>query len=170
MPDPRPLVRLIEVTTDHLTAYAADPDALARALGVVLPEGWPEFPEAFGHTLDVLTERPADHAWWMYFFVGERVGALVGSGGYKGPPVDGGVEIGYEIGPQWRGRGYATAAVAALVQRARSSGSVDVVTAHTLGQENASVAVLRRNGFVRSGEVADPEHGVIWSWSLHLGP
>jgi RimJ/RimL family protein N-acetyltransferase len=164
----RPSVRLVEATTDHLTAYAADPDALAGALGVMLPDGWPEFPEAFGYALDVLIEHPADHAWSMHFFVDEQAGALVGSGGYKGRPVDRTVEIGYEIGPQWRGRGYATAAAAALVQQARASGLVDVVTAHTLGEENPSVAVLRRNGFVRSGEATDPDHGVIWSWSLDL--
>jgi ribosomal-protein-alanine N-acetyltransferase len=168
MTDPRPSVRLVEATTDHLTAYAAGRDSLAGAVGFPLPDGWPEFPEAFGYTLEVLTENPADHAWWMYFFIDERAEALVGSGGFKGRPVHRSVEIGYEIGPPWRGRGYATAAAAALVQTARASGSVDVVTAHTLGEENASVAVLLHNGFVRSGEVTDPDHGVIWSWSLDL--
>jgi RimJ/RimL family protein N-acetyltransferase len=43
-------------------------------------------------------------------------------------PVDRSVEIGYEIAPQWRGRGYATVAAAALVQQALAGGAVDVVT------------------------------------------
>ncbi len=41
---------------------------------------------------------------------GSGAGELVGFGGYKGPPVDGEVEIGYGIAPERQVRGLATAA------------------------------------------------------------
>lgn len=36
--------------------------------------------------------------------------------------------------------------------------------AHTLAQENASNALLRRLGFRFAGEVSDPEEGIVWRW------
>ena len=58
-------------------------------------------------------------------------GALVGFGGYKGPPHGGEVEIGYAIAPERQNRGLATAAVRVFVERARLAG-VERVIAHTL--------------------------------------
>jgi RimJ/RimL family protein N-acetyltransferase len=40
--------------------------------------------------------------------------------------------------------------------------------AHTLPEENASNRALRRNGFTFSGEVDDPEDGLIWRWEKPL--
>jgi [ribosomal protein S5]-alanine N-acetyltransferase len=37
-----------------------------------------------------------------------------------------------------------------------------------LPAENASTSVLRSNGFVRDGEINDPEEGIVWRWRLDL--
>ena len=68
---------------------------------------------------------------------------LVGSGGYKGPPVSREVEIGYEIAPGYRRKGYATAATLLMTQHAFETGLVDAVVAHTVAEENASTRVLQ---------------------------
>ena len=104
----------------------------------------------------------------MYFFVDTQTRTLVGSGGFKGAPLDGMVEIGYEIAPDWRGRGCATAAARALVERARASGLVTRVAAETLPAANTSGSVLRKLGFVRVGEASDPDVGVTWRWGADL--
>lgn len=98
-------------------------------------------------------------------------GALVGFGGFKGPPTDGAVELGYAIAPARQGRGLATAATRILVERAREAGVTEVV-AHTLATPNASTAVLTRCGFTNVAATTDPDAGVdgdVWRWELALG-
>ena len=99
--------------------------------------------------------------------------ALVGFGGFKGPPIGGEVEIGYAIAPERQGRGLATTATRTLIDRARDRGAT-LVVAHTLATPNASTAVLVHCGFTRTATIADPEGGVlddVWRWELQLrGP
>jgi [ribosomal protein S5]-alanine N-acetyltransferase len=77
------------------------------------------------------------------------------------------VEIGYEIAPEFRGRGLATAAVRAMIDKAVASSSrISSVIAHTLAAENPSTGVLRRIGFEHVGEVDHPEEGTVWRWAL----
>jgi RimJ/RimL family protein N-acetyltransferase len=54
-----------------------------------------------------------------------------------------------------------------LVSRARAAG-VNVVSAHTLAEKNASTAVLRKSGFARTGPLRDPD-GDVWRWERALG-
>jgi RimJ/RimL family protein N-acetyltransferase len=89
---------------------------------------------------------------------------LVGSGGYKGPPVRREVEIGYEIAPAYRRRGYATAATLAMTRHAFETGLVDTVVAQTVAEENASTKVLRSSGYEFVGEFEDPDDGLVWRW------
>ncbi|GAA2913723.1 hypothetical protein GCM10010517_80290 [Streptosporangium fragile] len=157
-------VRLLPATATHLEAYVRDPGELAELLGTSLPEGWPEFPQAISFTLDLLRQRPDEGEWWMYFFLDSASGDLVGSGGYKGAPVDGAVEIGYEIAPGFRRRGLGGAAADALVARAFQHGEVTRVTAHTLAGDAASGGVLRNAGFSVDARIEDPEHGAVERW------
>lgn len=86
------------------------------------------------------------------------------SGGYKGVPVDGTVEIGYEIAPGFRRRGLAGAAAIALVDRVLGHGEVTRVTAHTPAGDAACGGVLRNAGFSVEARIEDPEHGAIERW------
>lgn len=134
-------------------------------IGSSVPDGWPEFPEAIGFTLERLaTSSEADRSWSMQFFVDGATGRLVGSGGFVAPPAERTVEIGYEIAPEFRGHGFGTAAAWALVDRAVSSGEVDHVLAHTLPGPNPSTGVLESLGFAHTDNHEDPEAGVIWGW------
>ena len=94
---------------------------------------------------------------------------VVGTCGYKGfPDEDGWVEIGYEVAPPYRRRGLATECAGALVERVRQMDAISGVRAHTLAEENASVAILRRLGFAHQGEIVDPDDGPVWAWALDL--
>lgn len=159
-------VVLLPATVAHLLALQSDPTAFGRLVGSPVPQGWPEFPESIGFTLDRLRKHPDESEWWMHFFVSG--GALLGSGGFVGPPQDGIVEIGYELAPAFRGKGLGTAAARALVEKARASGVVTTVTANTLAHDNPSTGVLRRLGFGQTRELVDPEEGPIWHWELVL--
>ena len=104
------------VTLAELEAYQRDPGEFGALLGSAVPTGWPEFPESIEFTAGQFREHPEQAPWWMQLFLVDH--ALVGSGGFVGPPVEGVVEIGYEIAPEFRGRGYATAAAQAMIDRA----------------------------------------------------
>lgn len=104
---------------------------------------------------------------WTYGFswACRNSDSVVGKGGFKGPPsADGVVEIAYGVFPDHQGKGYATEGVQALVAWALSSGQVRVVWAHTFAEANASARVLTKCGFVKLGEVMDPEDGRVWRW------
>jgi [ribosomal protein S5]-alanine N-acetyltransferase len=134
-------------------------------VGSPVPDGWPEFPEAIGFTLEHLrSASEAERLWTMQFFVDPSNGRLLGSGGFAAPPVARSVEIGYEIAPEFRGRGIGVAAARALVERAVASGEVDHVIAHTLPGPNPSTGVLVSLGFEHVDIQEDPEAGAVWEW------
>ncbi|GJG86296.1 hypothetical protein tb265_14770 [Gemmatimonadetes bacterium T265] len=115
-----------------------------------------------------LRASPASSPWTHGFVLVERAtGAVVGSCAFKGPPdPDGVVEIAYGLDPEYRGRGYAREAAAALADFARGAGGARVVRAHTRPENEASARVLAACGFARVGEVVDPEDGVVCRWEL----
>jgi ribosomal-protein-alanine N-acetyltransferase len=163
------------IRTERLELTPATPDLLAAALegGASLeaglrasvPSSWPpEFldPPALEFTRKRLAEAPDEGDWWMYFIVlpaapGERV--LVGTAGYKGPPADGTVEVGYGIVTDHQRRGYASEAVRGLVARAFRMPEIQRVIAETLPELTPSIGVLRKCGFELIGEGSEP--GVI---------
>jgi RimJ/RimL family protein N-acetyltransferase len=157
--------RLRLIPCDEASARRAGADA-ATHLGVVIPSGWPEFPDAYPHALEKLVEGGDLRPWWTYVFIDDRRGALVGSGGFAGPPTpDGIVDLGYETAPAFRGRGYAAEAAGGLLSFAFSRSEIAAVDAHTLAQRNPSVRVLERNGFKHLG-VVEPRDGTLWHWRL----
>ncbi|MFD1948421.1 GNAT family protein [Nocardioides aestuarii] len=160
-----PRVRLVPATEALLDALNNDRSVFAEMVGSTIPDGWPEFPEAIDSTRNHLsTAAEHDRAWSMRFFLDEATSRLVGSGGFAGPPAGRTVEIGYEVAPEFRGRGFGAAAARALVEDAAASGEVDHVIAHTLPGPNPSTRVLARLGFERIADEDDPEVGVVWAW------
>jgi [ribosomal protein S5]-alanine N-acetyltransferase len=93
-------------------------------------------------------------------------GTNVGLGSFKGPPVDGVVEIAYAIVPEQQRKGYAKAAARAMVEYALRSPEVSKVMAHTLPDGIASQRVLLSCGFQHTGDVVDPDDGLVWRFEI----
>ena len=160
-----PQVRLLPATEPLLKALIDSRALFGELIGSSVPDGWPEFPEAIGFTLEHLqTASEADRSWSMQFFVDPVTGRLLGSGGFAAPPSGRTVEIGYEVAPEFRGRGLGVAAARALVDHAVASGEVDHVLAHTLPGPNPSTGVLVALGFVHVDDQEDSGVGVVWEW------
>jgi RimJ/RimL family protein N-acetyltransferase len=98
-------------------------------------------------------------------FVADDPPRLVGWGGFKGPPRNGTVELGYEIAESCRRRGHATAAVREMVAEAFAAENVTTVIAHTLPHRNPSNQLLERLGFRFDGEVRDSDE-LTWRFVL----
>ncbi len=144
---------LVPATQALVDLELAHQDRLAEELNVDLPPDWP--PEH--HDTDTLRltrkmlQYPNAAGWWLHYILhaGAKRPTLVGIAGYKGPPSEGVVEIGYSIVPSWRRRGLATEACGALIEAAWQRGA-NVVVAHTLPHLEASIGVLRKLGFAPS--------------------
>ena len=144
-------------------------DALARAFGHDVVAGWATFPEALRRTRDALAVDATASAWGARLFIFGDPPELVGWGGFKGPPKDGVVELGYEIAETRQGRGLATAATQAMLAEAFADERVMAVIAHTLPEHNASNRVLEKAGFQFEGE-AEEGGEVVWRFSLTRPP
>ena len=165
-----PRLNLLPCDATTLRAVVDGREALAAHLGVGVPEGWPEFPEAYAHALDVVVADPGIVPWWTHLFIDRTAAKLVGAGGYTGRPTpEGVVEIGYEIAPAFRGRALAVEAARGLVDHAFSDPAVAAVIAHTRPEANASTRVLEKIGLVRVEDVEDREEGTLWRWRIGKG-
>ena len=149
----RPRVRCVivlrpmsEVAARALTAGEAPPD-------VTTADDYPtEF--SLGMAPMVGAGSPLG-PWLMHRLEDEVVVGDIG-GGFIAPRV---AEIGYAVVRSCWGRGYATAAVSALVDSARRQLGIDQLVGHTPLDRPASGRVLAHCGFVHVGEVDDEHDG-----------
>jgi RimJ/RimL family protein N-acetyltransferase len=161
-----PRVRLVFADLATMEAAVQGGEVLGRVLGCRVEPGWAVFDGALSRLRDSLAADPGAARWGTRLFVHEDT--LVGWGGFKGPPADGRVEIGYAIAPGRQGEGLATAAVAAMLREAYADPEVRAVLAHTLPERNASVRVLEKAGFARVGEAVERGR-TVWEFR-HPGP
>ncbi len=114
-------------------------------------------------------EDPASAAWVTGVIWDERQQLAVGRAGYHAPPDPAGmVEIGYAVDPAYRRRGYARAALEALLQRAAREPQVHTVRV-TISPDNvASHQLASQYGFVEVGEQWDDEDGLEIIYEVDL--
>ena len=90
-------MRVESLRLEWIEALIEGDAAFTERFGIAVIEGWAGFPEALPHALDAARRHNAD-PWGSHLFFDDD-GALVGFGGFKGPPTGGEVEIGYAIAP-----------------------------------------------------------------------
>jgi ribosomal-protein-alanine N-acetyltransferase len=167
--DAATLVVVVQVSParlNWLVALAEGDAVFSSRFGIAVEPGWAGFPEALPAAVAAARQR-LEGPWGTYLFFDDD-GALVGIGGFKGPPTEGVVEIGYAVSPSRQGRGIATAAVHYFLAQAAREG-VATVIAHTLAGVNPSTRVLTKTGFVRTTTQDDPEVGAVWRWERSFG-
>ncbi|HEU0023312.1 MAG TPA: GNAT family protein [Thermoleophilaceae bacterium] len=159
------MVRLVRADLTLIEAALAGDDSLAAALGHDVVPGWATFTGALRTTRDALAANPDSSEWGARLFVAGEPPELVGWGGFKGPPGQGVVELGYEIAESRRGRGLATSATRAMLAEAFADERVASVIAHTLPEPGASNRVLEKAGFHYEGKAREGDE-VVWRYSL----
>ncbi|MBM7797567.1 RimJ/RimL family protein N-acetyltransferase [Microlunatus panaciterrae] len=160
---PAPEVELVELSPAVLHALALGNLAAAnRQLTITLT---PYFvaPESIGvwrRRSRQLEADPGAASWITRAIVDRTQRQAVGRAGFHGPPDDGGmVEVGYAVDPAYRRRGYARAALRALLDRAEREAAVRIVRASIRPDNVASRRLVTQLGFVAVGEQWDAEDG-----------
>jgi ribosomal-protein-alanine N-acetyltransferase len=137
-----------------------------RLLDIDLPHEFPiEAERAFlGLRLRQMREDERFRTWCPHAVV--LGGQMIGHAGYHGPPgvnskhAQDAVEFGYSIYPPYRGRGYATKAATMLMDQARDRAGIQHFVLSVGPHNEPSLAIVRKLGFVRTGEHMDEEDGL----------
>jgi RimJ/RimL family protein N-acetyltransferase len=112
--------------------------------------------------LQWMEAAPDQVGWYVWYAMvrspDEESDVLAAGGGFKGPPQDGSVEIGYSVLPQFQGRGYASEMVRALTDWAFTQPGVARIVAETTEVNVPSMRLLRRLRFAEAGPAAEPGH------------
>jgi RimJ/RimL family protein N-acetyltransferase len=156
-------VRIVHLTVPVFHALAnGDLTAANTASPVPLSAYFtgPEWAAVWQRRSKQVAEDPASAAWVTGVIWDERHQVAVGRAGYHGPPDPSGmVEIGYAVDPAYRRRGYARAALEALLQRAAREPQVRTVRVTISPDNAASYRLASQYGFTEVGEQWDDEDG-----------
>jgi RimJ/RimL family protein N-acetyltransferase len=148
----------MDIETSRLILHAVDESearrVLARAPGP--SDAWAaDYPfagdiAAIDSFLRATEQHGEQRPFGYYQIIRAADGLAVGGAGFKGPPDDGSIEVGYGLAPSARGHGYASEAVTALLILAAENG-VDTVLANTTDDNVASQRTLVSAGFTLVG-------------------
>ena len=116
--------------------------------------------------LGQMTRDPSLQEWLIRAVVLRESRAAVGHAGFHGKPGTNGkqdpeaVELGYTIYDPYRGRGLATETAAALIDWASKEHGIRRFIVSIAPDNEPSLAIARKLGFVQTGEQWDDEDGL----------
>ena len=112
---------------------------------------------AYTEMLNGCLAHPDQWEWYAIWMIELKDGTHIGELCFKGLSEEGTAEIGYGIAEDYQGHGYATEAVSALLDWAFKQPGVSRVTAETEESNIASQRVLKKSGFIPTGEIGEEE-------------
>jgi ribosomal-protein-alanine N-acetyltransferase len=164
-----PRLDLLSMTPAFMEAVLAGRRAEAEGLlRITLPDDPPDSQviRFMSRRMEQMRSDPGVQRWLARAITLREAGSvMVGSVGFHGEPglnaagQPDALEIGYGILPEHRRQGYATEAVEALIGWARAQGIDHFVASVAPGNE-PSLAIIRKLGFVRTGERWDDVDGL----------
>src|SRR5216117_345879 len=136
------LRRSVAGDAEMISAYRSDPAVHAM-------QGWDRTdPDGVRAEIEEMASRkPGEPGGWVQFTVESRDGGIVGDVGLS--PADGEpgvIKVGYTIDPRFQSRGYATEAIAALVEYAFGTLGAGVVRAYAGAENIPSIRVMEKVG------------------------
>jgi RimJ/RimL family protein N-acetyltransferase len=170
---PRRQVRIVQLTAPVFRALANGDLAAANAVSPVTLSACfagPEWRGVWRRRCKQVEEDPGSAAWVTGVIWDEQQQVAVGRAGYHGLPDQSGmVEIGYAVDPAYRRRGYARAALEALLRRAAREPHVHRVRV-TISPDNIpSARLASQYGFTEVGEQWDDEDGLEVIYEVDAG-
>jgi RimJ/RimL family protein N-acetyltransferase len=161
---PMPDVRIVHLTGPTFKALATGDLVAANAVSPVPLTTYfagPDWRGLWQLRSTQAEEDPTSVAWVTGAIWDEQRQLAVGRAGYHGPPDRSGmVEIGYAVDPVYRRRGYARAALEALLRRAAHEPQVRTVRVSISPDNLASYRLASQYGFSEVGQQWDDEDGL----------
>jgi RimJ/RimL family protein N-acetyltransferase len=168
-----PRIRIVHLTGPAFRALAdGDRQAAEKASPVPLSDylAGPECRGTWARRSRQFDQDPATAAWVTGVIWDEDQRSAVGSAGYHDrPDADGRVEIGYGVDPAYRRRGYARAALEALLARAEAEPQVRLVRVSIRPDNVPSYSLAAQYGFAKVGEQWDDEDGLEFVYEVSAG-
>jgi len=178
------------ITSDRLELILLSPQAIdallegrradaERELDASIPADWPDEHDAgfLRYRQRQLERAPQAEPWLVRAVIRrEPTRAMVGHAGFHGQPGVNGkhdpdaVELGYTIFEPHRGRGYATEAAQALIDWAVGDKGIRRFVASVAPSNDPSLAIVKKLGFVQTGEQWDEEDGLELVFELERRP
>jgi len=164
---PRLVLRLMERTVVD-ACLAGDLERAGQLLGARIPDALLAHPSTLRYAQARLDEDPLYRPWSARAIVLPRAGTMVGlvrfhsrpDPAYLHPYARGAVEFGYQVFPAYQRQGYASEAVAAVMQWAQTAFGVDRFIVSVSPANQASRALIARFGFAKVGEHMDEIDGI----------
>jgi ribosomal-protein-alanine N-acetyltransferase len=154
---------LIPGTLEMARAEVFERAALPGLVGAELPSAWPpplNDDDSMRWFMRAAEEPGFQPGWGMWYVVlrqaDGRTPTIIGTCGCKTAPVDGEVEIGYSLDPEYQRQGYGSEAVTGLLQWIFEHPEVSSVIAETFPDLLGSIGVLKRNGFALVDGASEP--------------
>jgi [ribosomal protein S5]-alanine N-acetyltransferase len=177
------------ITSDRLELILLSPQAIEallegrhddaeREVDAAIPAGWPDEHDAgfLRYRQRQLDRAPQAEPWLVRAVVlRDPARAMIGHAGFHGQPGVNGkqdaeaVELGYTIFEPYRGRGYATEAARALMDWAFAEKGIRRFIASVAPTNDPSLAIVKKLGFVQTGEQWDDEDGLELVFELDRG-
>ncbi|WP_214765802.1 MULTISPECIES: GNAT family N-acetyltransferase [unclassified Exiguobacterium] len=134
-------------------------------LPVITRQNYQNGPEITNH-LKALEQDPSLLFWGSWLIIRQADDVIIGDAGFKGKPDrDGEVEIGYGLLEHYWQNGYATEAVAGLIQWARQTTAVSNIAAKTDATNRGSIRVLEKVNMERLQETDSTIY-----WEIQTNP
>ena len=152
---------------------SGDVSSLASDLNARISPPWTEEVRWLaGMRARQVRERPSDAPWLLRALIRDEPGLrreVIGYLNFHSGPDDGGqVEIGYTLLPEARGRGYAIEAVRAMFDWAQRVHGVRRFRASVAPDNERSINLIGKLGFVHTGEQMDPEDGLELVYEMEV--
>ena len=140
------------IESERIRMYPARREQMEKCISSETVE---ELKKAYGKMLEGCLAHPDQWDWYAMWMVEKTDGTHIGDMCFKGIEENRNPEIGYGILDAFRGQGYATEVVKLALEWAFSHPGVAAVEAESDPDNAASQSVLKKCGFLATGEIGE---------------
>ena len=140
------------IENERIRIYPAEHEQMKS---IIFAEKDDELKKAYCEMLEGCLAHPDQWDWYAMWMIEKTDGTHIGDLCFKGLKENGNPEIGYGVLDEYQGQGYATEAVKLALKWAFDHPGVAAVEAESDPDNAASQRVLKKCGFLATGEIGE---------------